>query len=191
MIDTAIVVSAVSGTLSLVAATGAAFIALRSKNKDYENDYYKQVLQRRIEAYSYIEKLILNFKTAVPVAPNNLIHIVFSGEESDDPCGIHRLILDLSTQSFWLSDEMFAKSREIDLALLERDTFTSWHEFGVANYQKFAVLRVDLEELYARDLGSLHMVPRFLRHKRHDRGFNVTPFPPSVFIDPKSKEQAS
>lgn len=163
------------------AALGAGltgFFTLRGKRTEYANDYFRQVLQRRLSAYELIEKLIFNFKIANPHAPGVMAHHVFSSKDEADPGRIHMLIYHIAAESFWLSDEIFQKSREIDLVLILKTDSISWIDFGIANYERLASIRIDLERLYAHDLRTLHEVPKFLRSKRHLDKLQVIYVPP-------------
>ena len=161
---------AVLSSSLLTAAIGgllAGIFALRAKSRDYINDYYKQVLEKRWEAYQLIETLIFNFKVASPDSNLRMIHQIFYRGPDDNPGSIYTLIIRTSALAFWLSDDIFAKSREIDVLLLQRTSDVSWQEFGALHYREFARIRVALERLYSRDLASLHRVPKFLNSKRH------------------------
>jgi hypothetical protein len=152
---------------SLLSAAIAGFFALRAKQRDYVDDYFRKVLDRRLSAYALIETLIFNFKISSPNSNGLLFHHVFNTGESEDPGHISMLFFRLDAEAFWLSDDIFQKSREVSNLLIQRPASVSWIDFGTSHYKEFASIRVGLERLYARDLRTLHKVPRFLKSKRH------------------------
>ena len=69
----------------IVGAIVGGIFSLRGKHKEYVNDYYKTIINRRLAAYEKVEVLIRNLKAAV-VAPEDSrpYHLLFSSETDDD-----------------------------------------------------------------------------------------------------------
>ena len=101
VLSSSLITSAIAGLL-------AGTFALRAKSKDYVNDYYKQVLEKRWQAYQLVEEMIFYFKLASPDSQLRMVHFIFN---SEDPEQLFTLIGRISEQAFWLSDDMFSKSR--------------------------------------------------------------------------------
>lgn len=154
---------------SLLSGIFGALIAgafgMRGKRNDYLNDYFKLVITRRIEAYELLETLINSLNLTVYDTDHKLYHQVFASEGGW--AEIYRLFLDATSRPLWLGDEVFAKTRELNLMFLQachdkREPV----EFGKCNYKPIAELREEIEKLHAKDMATLHDVEGFLRCKK-------------------------
>ena len=160
---------------SLLGGVFGAFITgkfnLRVKDREYENEYFKLVLAKRITAYESVQKLVTGFKTAVVDKDKQPYHLLLSHE--DGPQEAHKLLFEISSQALWLTDDLFLRTRDISRLLFG----ASGHEdgsiaFAIKNYRKFALLREEIERLHTRDMLLLHEVRKFLRKKKFGAGFN-------------------
>ena len=153
------------------ALIGGAF-NLRSKQKEYVNDYFKTIIKRRLEAYEKLEVLINSFKLTILDDDQRPYHQVFSDKATWT--SIYKLFLESTSHPLWLSNEAFSKTRELNIMFLKassdkRDLL----EFGKSNYKPIAELREEIERFHARDMLSLHNVESFLNQKKeHKSGFS-------------------
>ena len=161
--------SLLSGILGALIA-GA--FGLRGKRNDYVNDYFKTIIARRLEAYEKLEQLINALKLSVLDGDQQPYHQVFSNEATWKD--IYCLFLEATAHPLWLSDEVFAKTRELNIMLLHASTNDrNLVEFGKSNYAPIAELREEIEKLHAKDMLVLHDVERFLKKKKaHQSGFS-------------------
>ena len=166
---------------SLVSAIVSALIAgrysLRAKENEYINEYYRTVVQRRVLAYEYLERLIVSLKTAVLEGDRRPYHILFSNEDAFKLA--YELLGNLTFHALWLSDEAFEKTRDLNYRLFRvKPEQVSTIDFGKENYEFIAGLRSDLERIVAKDMLELHAVERFLKAKQKKnwgfRAFDVT-----------------
>jgi hypothetical protein len=160
----------------LVGALVAGIYNLRAKQKEYVNDYYKMVIQKRITAYEQLEKMtIIPLKSALADGTSDgLYHVPFSSEEPDDWDRNVISLLVVMSQGLWFSDELWKKLQELNVLLFHFEKPTSVVEFGKKNYQRIAGLRADMERIFAKDMLSLHDVKAFLKSKnKADPGFHV------------------
>jgi hypothetical protein len=150
----------------VIGACIAGWFTLRSKRNDYINDYYKSVLARRLAAYEEVEHLITMLKSAVLDGDQRPYHLLFS--KDDDHETVYKLMFLVLSKSLWLTDDLFEKTRELNV-LLYRDggSDSGLIEFGKTNYKTIAELRTQIEKIHARDMIVLHNVPGFLKSKRH------------------------
>jgi hypothetical protein len=167
-----ILLAVLSGTL--VSAVVSGLFNLRSKRNDYVNDYYAIVLRHRLGAQKEVERLITMLKTSIHDDDNQLYHLLFSGPEVD----VYKLFAMLSKKALWLSDELLAVTRELNILVYTEASAAGvgLKEFGKRNYQKIAELRTRMEVLHARDMLSLHRIARFLKSKNPANAY--TPLPP-------------
>lgn len=161
--------SLISGILG---ASIAGAFALRGKRDEYRNDYYKSVLKRRIEAYEKLESLINALKLTVLDNDQRPYHRVFYAQECWGE--LYKLFIDATSHPLWLTDEVFDKTRELNIMFLhassqQRDLI----EFGKNNYEPIAELRSEIERIVAMDMLALHDIESFLKRKRdHQSGFS-------------------
>ena len=124
---------------SLLSAVLGALIAgayaLKNRQNEYVNEYYKTVIQRRITAYEQLENLIVSIKTCVLDKDNKPYHLLFS--KADDWDNLYILIYKVISQSLWLSEDAFMISRDLNyLVFLKTPDETDMIEFGKQNYEK-------------------------------------------------------
>jgi len=157
--------SVISGAIG---ALIAGFFSIRVSQRNFKNDYFKTVLQKRITAYEELEKLAHAFKTSVMDADRKPYHLPFS--KDDDYEFAHTLVFKVMMQSLWISEEAFCKIRDLSdlLYRLQPSENNGAIEFGKKNYEKIALLRGDLETIIANDMLTLHEVKRFLKQKKKD-----------------------
>lgn len=161
---------------SLLSGIFGALIAgaftLRGKQNDYVNDYFKTIIRRRLDAYEKLEKLINSLKQSVLDNDQQLYHRVFSSEATWTD--IYALFLEATSHPLWLSDDVFAKTRELNIMFLHASSNRrNLVEFGKSNYAPIAKLREEIERLHARDMLVLHDVECFLKKKKaHQSGFS-------------------
>lgn len=152
-----------------------AFIAgrfnLSVKDREYENDYFKIVLAKRIAAYESIQQLVTGLKTAVVDEDRQPYHFLLSHENSLPEA--HTILYQISSQALWLSDDLFLQTRELGRLLFGAANHVGGTvAFAKKNYQKLATCREEIERLHIRDMLSLHQVAQFLRAKKVEGGFS-------------------
>lgn len=166
-----IVLPLVSGAASAAIVSG--LFAVVSKRMEFAHAYYKEIIDRRVETYAELERLIHSIKIAVhDGADGKLYHMLFS--KDDDYQGVYRQLHDVMSRSLWLSEAAFQDTRKLNLLLLRYTQSAAGGgliAFGKAHYQQIAILRERLERTFATDMMSLHRVRSFLRHKRPTRKF--------------------
>jgi hypothetical protein len=176
MHPSALQLALLSSVFTFGAVTLAALVAglynLRAKRNEYVNDYYKTVIQRRIEAYEQLEGLIILFKTTIVGEDAKPYHLPFSGEHHTED--VFKRLFSGMSQGLWLSEEAFEKTAELNRLLFRvPEAQAAAISFGKQHYQAVATVRDDLERILAADMLELHKVGRFLKRKknRKDPGF--------------------
>lgn len=146
---------------AIVAALIAGVYALKNRQNEYVNEYYKTVIQRRIAAYEQLENLIVSIKVCVLDKDNKPYHLLFS--EADNWDGLYIKVI---SQSLWLSKDAFIKTRDLNYLVFSiRPDETNMIEFGKDNYEKIASIRAELEKTLAIDMLELHDIKKFLKNK--------------------------
>ena len=161
-----LLITVISSSLlsAVLGALIAGAFALRSSQNAYVNEYYKTVIQRRMAAYEQLENLIVSIKTCVLDKDNKPYHLLFS--KSDDWDSLYILIYKVISQSLWLSEDAFIKTRDLNYIVFHiKPNETDMIEFGKQNYEKIASIRAGLEKILAFDMTELHNVKKFLKNK--------------------------
>ena len=171
---------------ALLGAAIAGYFTLRAKRNEFVNDYYRTVIQRRIEAYEATEKLIVAFKTSVVDKDCKPYHFPFALKSQN----YHPLLLIDSSmsQGLWLSEEAFNLIRDLNYLLFQMpDAEEELIAFGKEHYKKIAEFRETLERILASDMLDLHRVKRFLaQKKKRQHGFHpVQLYPSKKISDPE------
>lgn len=162
------VVSGIVGTLI------GGWFNLRSKRNDYANTYYKLVLDRRLAAYEEVEQLIIRIKVAVLDKDQRPYHLLFS--DDNDQESVYKLLFSVMSRALWFSDELFERTRDLNVLIFSRTKDSAGLvEFGKSHYREIAELRTAIEKLHARDMLTLHEVPKFLRSKKPTDGYAQLP----------------
>lgn len=143
---------------------------LRVKDREYENEYYKLVLAKRIAAYESVQRLGAGLKTAVVGDDRQPYHFLLS--HKDGLLDAHKLLYEISAQALWLSDDLFLETRDLSRLLYG----ATGHEdeavaFAKKHYKTLATFREKIERLHIRDMLSLHEVRRFLKIKKSIGGY--------------------
>lgn len=137
---------------------------LLTKRNDYVNDYYKLVINRRVEAYQVLESLIVNLKLSVLDNDNRPYHFVLGGEGGH--MKLYELLVPVLSQSLWISDEAFDKTQELNYLIFKLGADSEKAiAFGKDNYTIIANIRSNLENILANDMMNIHDVARFLHKK--------------------------
>ena len=167
-----------STAMATVVASVVAFITclfnnrqtMRVKHKEYVDDYYKQIVQRRIKAYELLEKFVTSLKVSVIDNEDQTkpYHIIFSHEEYYN--NAYNLLLEITPQVLWLSRDSNDIARELNYILLRADnTEKSMIDYGKENYKNVVDWRSKLENMIAKDMLNLHDVERFLKEKKEHK----------------------
>ena len=160
---------------SVIGGAIGAFITgrfnLSVKDREYENEYYRLVLAKRVAAYESIQQLVSGLKTAVLDDDQQPYHLLIS-HENNLP-GAHELLLKISSQALWLSDDLFLQTRNLGRLLFGATNYEGGTvAFAKQHYQKFSTFREEIEKLHIRDMLSLHKVEQFLSTKKVESGFS-------------------
>ncbi|MCK9367415.1 MAG: hypothetical protein M0P72_09755 [Metallibacterium scheffleri] len=138
------------------------------------NTYYKLVLDRRIEAYGDVERLINMINTAVIGHDQRPYHLLFS--KDDDHAAVYKMLGDVMSQALWLSDDLFQNIRELNVLIYSKaGDSAGLVEFGKNNYIAIGKLRTQIKSLHGRDMRTLHKVSSFFKRKKHLNKYESLP----------------
>lgn len=148
----------------MVGAVIAGYYTLRAKKTEYQNDFHKQVLARRLSAYEHVESLVVMLKTSVlDKGDKRPYHLLFTEKDED----VHKLFFVINANALWLSNELFELTLDLNRLLFrQKPGLENAVEFGKENYRTIAELRTKIERTHASDMLRLHDVHRFLKSKK-------------------------
>lgn len=174
-----LIIAVLSSSLLAAAFTSLAtgFFSVYLKRKEYENDYHKEIVSRRLAAYEFIESQIAMLKTAVvDEKDGRAFHMVFANGMDEFSKFQGNLMIAIS-RSVWVTesttDLLVELGRLIYPVGLKNDSAESLIEFGKERYFEVAAKRHALEIAFRDDFLNIHQVRRFLRQKRIDPGFQL------------------
>lgn len=153
--------SLISGMLGAIIA---GYYTLRAKKTEYQNEYYKLVLARRVSAYEQVESLVIMIKMSVlDKGDQRPYHLLFT-EKDDD---IQKFLFVVNASGLWIDDGLFELIRDFNRLIFSMKPGNgNAVEFGKQNYKTIAELRTKIEHTHASDMLRLHDVPRFLKSKK-------------------------
>ncbi len=165
--DWNLIIKLITGLAPVIVA-GFAFYKWYS-NRDYKNDYYKKLIDRRLDAYQSLETLLAGLRNTVldDKDPSKPYHFILSYKAALDNFTL--LAIDVTSKSLWLSEEisdqmmllnkiMYPLRNNIDDQLLINIAKEKYHE--IANW------REETEIIIADDLLSLHEIEAFLNNNK-------------------------
>lgn len=163
---------------SLLSASLTATINWVIQKNNYKNDYYKKLLEKRLNAYDQVGFMISELKSIVRLENGELCNLFFTmGKEYYDKFCILNLI-PISMSSFWLNEEISDQIRDINILLLheiDNEVDKSKHidaeilRLGVINRDKIVELRIKIEDLMLKDFKDLHNIKSFVKSEKPDK----------------------
>jgi hypothetical protein len=143
------------------------------KRIDYADEYYKQILKRRIEVYELLEAEIGMLKQSCLPDDGMAYHLVFA-YGIDSFYDLQKGLMTVIAKSLWLTDDLQDVVISINREFLDA-SFRAQDDEGLINvgkekYQAIAKLRHQLEKKFSRDISTLHQIKSFLRKKSKSKG---------------------
>ena len=178
---------------SVIAALVSSITAYLIKKYEYRSEYFKLVLNKRLEAYQKLEELLIHFRiTANDESDHQFYYSLIFDKRKYLENFITKLSL-LRFESIWFSNEVIISLDKlgqifmiIDQAYKGKSDALLIAE-GKKRYKEFAKLKKDLEVTIIRDLENLADVRKHFRNKKNtDRSTLI--FDGKSFIEPAKKK---
>lgn len=155
-------------TSAVVSAPISFFISKHLKDQDYQNEYFKIVLQKRLEAYEGIAKILLILKNVKYNEIGMYFDIFSNGKEyfyefkdeinSTLPSYSHLYTPDITNKISELSTYL-------DQIKVRNTSKEELKHLGIEYYEEILHLGMKIEEQYQKDLLTLHQIETFLKQK--------------------------
>ncbi|MBH8559858.1 hypothetical protein [Hymenobacter negativus] len=166
--------------IAALASLTSAYIALKSKDKDFKNDYYKKMIDKRLSAYDDIESILNNLSHVVNVEklvnkkPES-VGAIFKFFESDE--SFHAFMNKLQSvihKGFWLSTgckneiiDFYNKLSEIgkELKVYENQNFNRDEliNAGLKYYNSIDKVRIRVYLLMVEEIIEIQNVEKFFK----------------------------
>ncbi|WP_034043985.1 hypothetical protein [Wocania ichthyoenteri] len=162
-------------TSSVFSAILTSFFNWKLHNSNYKKDYYKKLLDKRLNAYEDLNRFI-NILSNIVYTEKGMIHGLFCGS-----VGFNHISSELrktQEKSFWLDDITGHKltelsvflfnnvSGKIDDSLPEEVTREKYYELGIEHYQKIEEFKGTLKFFMNNELKRLYKVEDFFNDDR-------------------------
>lgn len=154
----------------IISAFVSYFISIKLKRVDFKNEYYKQILIKRLEVYEHIEFLISTLKPVVLGDDNKPYHIVFNKGENKLYESQKELFF-VVNKNIWVDNKTTKQLEKLNdfffniNNLAFEKTEEEIIEIGKKYYDKLAELRINLENSTKEGLYNLHDIEKSFKSK--------------------------
>lgn len=158
-------------TSSVISSALTAFVNWYIQRNNYKNDYYKKLLDKRIEAYEMIVFYIDQMKPIVDHKDGKVCHrFLSSGQELYN--SFYASVAVGTGKAFWLSSDVSHLVTQFNIFLHEninneiQDLENIDQELirlGIKNKQKISEFRINLEHQVQADFKDLHNIVKFTK----------------------------
>ncbi len=160
-------------TSSLLAACLTALVNWFLHKNNYRNEYYKKILDKRLNAYEQVQRLLSLLTGSVQLDNGDIC--VFQLALGKEHFGkFLTVIFGAIEKSFWLSEETSELLKDLNLFFLhtidnaidENHNYDlQLQELGVEHRQKIKEMQFALQNQVYLDLSSLHEIKKFIKPK--------------------------
>ena len=169
---------------SVIAAGLTSLVNWYLQKDNYKNDYYKKILDKRLDAYNTVEQIIGQLKVIVRLESGHLCPVICSMGKTNFDQFIVGIVAG-SYKSFWLSDEISGKLTEINVYLLQeidnkinenlnpKEQDKQIMQLGVQHRDKIQTFRNELAEMLYKDFSGLHNIKKFIKSSRLQNTFSI------------------
>src|SRR5690606_32479465 len=148
--------------IPLAVGSGLTFLVTSIQQaKNFKNEYYKILIQKRIESYEYADAFLDRFRVAIQGNDGHAYHSCFSEPEWYSNLMVGTLTM--IQKKMWFSNELQEQFRILNRFVHENvDSDDDPIPFGIKNYTYFALWREKCENIYVNDLKTLYDIKSFL-----------------------------
>jgi hypothetical protein len=173
MSTTEIILAIISS--SVISAILTSYFNWRIHNSNYKKDYYKKLLDRRLDAYESLN-LITNLMSDIVYTEQGMVHGILCGELGFD--NFKSNLSKMMNKNFWLDDVTGHKLTELNIFLFNEVSGyidDSWPketihkkyiELGIKHYEKIEDFKSTLKYFLNNELKNLHKLDDFFKDNR-------------------------
>ena len=155
---------------AIVSSIASYIINILTHKRKYKDDYYKMVIAKRMDAYSKVEVVILSLKKLVRDESDNCLYNVIFNNSHKEFFAFQAQLYEIAANSVWFSKDMYNALSELNLLFTQIDSQvlddgSNLLILGKQNRKKIADIRIRIEDIFRRDILSLHEIEDFLKNK--------------------------
>ncbi|MDO7849248.1 hypothetical protein Q5H92_22985 [Hymenobacter sp. M29] len=117
-----LIAACIAAFAALIAASMSAYVALKGKDTDFKNDYYKRMIDRRLLAYEQLESFMVLFNRRSPVlistsvgrSKQELYQFFLSDEEFE---AFYTRVQEVSDKTLWVSHDILTELYKLHMCL--------------------------------------------------------------------------
>ncbi|MFT3884614.1 MAG: hypothetical protein QM724_04035 [Flavobacteriales bacterium] len=168
---------------SLLSAGLTSWISWLISKANYKREYYKKLIDRRLDAYEHVEGIINSLSTLVHTDEGGLCPFVCAGGEARWTSFLFD-VLKTGSKSVWLGHEISGLMTELNTFMLNDianhlaetgDNTEHLERLGIMHREAFRQRRTKLQEVLYRDLKDLSNIKAFVERKRKAQNFPLFP----------------
>jgi len=154
---------------ALVSAGVSALVALKLKDKEYRNDYYKQIIGKRLKVYEYLEKQLVQLRPHVLDDEDQKMYLKIFSKGKEYWQKSTRNQLSALNASFWLTYDTHTLLANLNKIIIEigirYDTSDDKELIKAGKEYDYMLssLRIDLEAALRKDMQELYDVNKFFK----------------------------
>lgn len=152
--------------IALISPLLSGYFNIFVKNKEYQNEYFKQIVSKRLDAYEQLNRIIYTLKITVQDIDGKAYHRIFENEESF--FNFYNMLYNNNMNNFWYSENLNNYLLEIFRKFgkyAAKNEKTEYSKVGKNAYIELATLRDKIEKELANDLPKLYDIKYFLKNK--------------------------
>lgn len=153
---------------AVVSAITSGLITYFVEKRKYSQEYWKITIDKRLETYERIEKVLVYFQSTHFV-DKNPCHLAFLNLDTYD--SVQTEIGVVTWKRNWISSKLYKKIIDLNRLLyefdltLQKDETYNISNFGVKNYLKIADIRDEIIKIMAKDYLDMPKVESFFKSK--------------------------
>lgn len=156
---------------ALLSAIISAIVSIKLKNLDYKNEYFKKILDKRLDAYKFIETQIAVLKSTVVEKDAKPYQMIFS-YSADEFYDYQKNLFAAMAYNMWISDNTTEKMEKLNGIFfsinqqIDKSHSKSLIEVGKEYYHQISNARKALEDSARTDLLNLYDFKKIKRNSR-------------------------
>ncbi len=153
---------------SILSVIVSAIVSIKLKNLDYKNEYYKKILEKRLEAYKFLETQIAVLKSTVLDEDAKAYHLIFAYGEAKFHEFQQNLFAAMAC-SMWINDNTVDRMEKLNELFFKISRKVEGNDakrvvrIGKDHYHEISDLRKSLEDSVRKDLLNLHNLKKFMK----------------------------
>lgn len=151
---------------AVVSAITSGIITFIIEKRKYSQEYWKISIEKRLETYEMIEKILVYFQTS-HIIDSKPCHLAFLDLEVFEKLTLE--VAMISWKRIWISSDLHKNIIELNRLLYKLNCQNidskSISEFGILNYAEIANIRDEMIKIIAKDYLNMPNVEAFFKSK--------------------------